>query len=87
MNAIITNATRNTGSTLGPAPVQRVAKLLAARGCETIDMPITGGYVAAYEGKLALMIGAEEKTLQRALPVFRAFASTITRDFFWRLAC
>ena len=68
-----------TGSTLGPAPVHRVATALAARGCETIDMPITGGYVAAYDGKLALMVGAEEATLERALPVFRAFASVITR--------
>lgn len=65
-----------TGSTLGPASVHRVAAALAARGCETIDMPITGGFVAAYEGKLALMVGADEQALKRALPVFRAFAST-----------
>ena len=68
-----------TGSTLGPEPVQRVAKLLAERGCATFDMPITGGYIAAYEGKLALMIGGDEMALARALPAFYTFASVIIR--------
>ena len=68
-----------TGSTIGPAPVRRIAKSLAAHGCDTLDMPITGGYPAAYEGKLALMIGGAQATLDRALPVFRAFASIIAR--------
>ncbi|NBU73001.1 MAG: hypothetical protein EBS53_16435, partial [Bacteroidetes bacterium] len=29
-----------TGSTLGPAPVQRIAQAFAAKQCVTIDMPI-----------------------------------------------
>jgi len=68
-----------TGSTLGPAPVQRIAAALAAKGCTTLDMPITGGYLAAYEGKLVLMIGGAPDALARALPVFRAFADNILR--------
>ncbi len=67
-----------TGSTLGPAPVHKVAKLLATKTCATIDMPITGGYLAAYEGKLALMIGSSKENLERALPVFQTFANVIT---------
>ena len=68
-----------TGSTLGPAPVRAIADALTARGCATIDMPITGGYLAAYEGKLSLMVGGAEETLARAMPVFRAFAHIVTR--------
>jgi 2-hydroxy-3-oxopropionate reductase len=68
-----------TGSTLGPAPVLHIAEALAAKGCATIDMPITGGYLAAADGKLALMIGANDDTLARALPVFQTFAHIITR--------
>lgn len=68
-----------TGSTLGPEPVQRIAAALAERRCATLDMPITGGYIAAYEGKLVLMVGGDEATLARALPVFSAFARAITR--------
>ncbi len=68
-----------TGSTLGPAPVRRIAEALAARGCATLDMPFTGGRLAAYDGTLSLMIGGAQETLDRALPVLRAFAQTITR--------
>jgi len=68
-----------TGSTLGPAPVRSIAAALAAKGCTTLDMPITGGYLAAYEGKLVLMIGGAQDALERALPVFRAFAHNILR--------
>ena len=67
-----------TGSTLGPEPVQRIAKALSEKGCATLDMPITGGYLAAYEGKLVLMIGGDETVLARALPVFYSFAHIIT---------
>ncbi len=68
-----------TGSTLGPAPVIKVAAALAEKGCATIDMPITGGYLAAAEGKLSLMTGGDEATLARAAPVFGAFAHIVTR--------
>jgi 2-hydroxy-3-oxopropionate reductase len=68
-----------TGSTLGPAPVRRIAVTLAAHDCATIDMPITGGFLAAAEGNLALMLGGEPGVIDRALPAFRTFASTITR--------
>ena len=67
-----------TGSTLGPAPVQKISKALAKNGCDTLDIPITGGYIAAAEGKLALMVGADETVLARALPVLYAFANVIT---------
>src|SRR4051812_45025376 len=63
-----------TGSTLGPQPVLRIAAALDAKHCTTIDMPITGGYLAASAGKLALMVGAAEETLARARPVFSSFA-------------
>lgn len=76
--ALLQNAIFATGSTLGPAPVQRIAKALAENGCDTLDIPITGGYIAAAEGKLALMVGADETVLARALPVLYTFANVIT---------
>jgi 2-hydroxy-3-oxopropionate reductase len=79
LNALRPGTIFATGSTLGPAPVRRVAATLAAKGCATVDMPITGGYLAAAEGKLALMLGGEQAAIDRALPAFRTFASTTTR--------
>lgn len=72
------NAIFATGSTLGPAPVQRIAMKIAAKGGNTLDMPISGGIIAAREGTLSLMVGGGFETLQRALPVFRVFARDIT---------
>ena len=79
INTIESGAIFATGSTLGPAPVLKIAAALAGKGCATIDMPITGGYLAASEGKLALMVGGDEAVLARAMPVFSSFAHVITR--------
>ena len=73
------NAIFATGSTLGPQPVIDAARILNDKGCATIDMPITGGYLAAAGGELALMLGGNEDVIARATPAFQAFASTITR--------
>lgn len=67
-----------TGSTLGPAPVKRIAQQIAAKGGETLDMPISGGIIAAREGTLSLMVGGDPATLERALPVLKVFARDIT---------
>lgn len=67
-----------TGSTLGPEPVQRVAMQIAAKGGDTLDMPISGGIIAAREGTLSLMVGGSERTLERVMPVLRTFARDIT---------
>lgn len=67
------------GSTLGPGPVQKIAAALAAKGATTLDIPISGGILAARKGTLSLMAGGEQATLERALPVLRVFARDITR--------
>ncbi len=56
-------------------PLSRVGVI----GLGIIDMPITGGYLAAADGKLALMLGGEQGVIDRALPAFQSFASTLTR--------
>ena len=68
-----------TGSTLGPQAVKDAAHELAKHGCATIDMPITGGYLAARDGQLALMLGGDEAVIERARPTFQSFASILTR--------
>ena len=67
-----------TGSTLGPAPVQRVAAQIAAKGGHTLDIPISGGIIAARDGALSLMVGGDTAVLQRARPVLEVFARDIT---------
>jgi 2-hydroxy-3-oxopropionate reductase len=67
-----------TGSTLGSAPVRRVAAVLARKNCELLDAPISGGYLAAREGTLSLMVGGKPRILERVTPLLRAFARDIT---------
>ena len=66
------------GSTLGPAPVKKIAAALSTNGAATLDMPISGGIVAARNGALSLMVGGAPATLERALPVLRTFSHEIT---------
>jgi len=66
------------GSTLGPEPVLKIAAALAAKDVEVIDAPMSGGYVAARQGTLSLMIGADPKTLERGMPVLSAIAGEMT---------
>ena len=67
------------GSTLGPAAVHALSGAIAARGGETLDAPISGGYLAALEGALSMMIGGRQAVLGRAMPVLAAIASRVTR--------
>jgi 2-hydroxy-3-oxopropionate reductase len=66
------------GSTLSPAAVRDTARAIAAKGGETLDIPISGGYLAAYDGTLSLMVGGATATLDRARPMFATFANQIT---------
>src|SRR5262245_54172155 len=66
------------GSTLGPAPVRKIAQALEGRA-HVLDIPISGGLVAAREGTLSVMAGGEDAVIERALPVLKVFARDITR--------
>ena len=67
------------GSTLGPGAVRRIAEALAPKRAHVLDIPISGGIVAAREGALSVMAGGEDAVLERAMPVLKVFARDITR--------
>jgi 2-hydroxy-3-oxopropionate reductase len=67
------------GSTLGPAPVRKIAAALEGRGAQVLDIPISGGIVAAREGALSVMLGGEDAAVERAMPALEVFARDITR--------
>lgn len=67
------------GSTLGPEPVRRIAQALTPKRAHVLDIPISGGIVAAREGALSVMAGGDDAVLERALPVLKVFARDITR--------
>jgi 3-hydroxyisobutyrate dehydrogenase len=59
-------------TTNSPACVRRVHALLAQRGVQFLDAPVSGGREGAHSGKLALWVGGDEATYRRHEGVLRA---------------
>jgi len=66
-------------STCAPAHTQEMATRLASeRGMLWLDAPISGGAPAALEGRMAIMVGGEQETFERARPLWDALARRAT---------
>ena len=56
-------------STVGPSPARKVAKALEPRGVAFVDAPVAGSVGPAGEGTLAIMVGGDRDTVDRARPL------------------
>ena len=56
-------------STVGADTARSAGAQLAARGVDFLDAPVSGGVEGAAKGTLAIMVGGEERVLERARPV------------------
>jgi 3-hydroxyisobutyrate dehydrogenase-like beta-hydroxyacid dehydrogenase len=64
-------------STVSPALNRECAATLATRGASFLDAPVSGGPAGAAAGTLTVMVGGDDATFQRAVPVFEAFGGKI----------
>ena len=64
-------------STVSPGLNRDCAESLAVRDAAFLDAPVSGGPAGADAGTLTVMVGGDEATFTRALPVFEAFGSKI----------
>jgi len=64
-------------STVSPGLNRHCAEILARRGASFLDAPVSGGPAGAEAGTLTVMVGGDEATFNRALPVFEAFGGKI----------
>jgi 3-hydroxyisobutyrate dehydrogenase len=60
-----------------PATSRRIASRLAERQVAFADAPVSGGTNGAEAGTLTVMVGGEEETYRRALPILSAFGKRI----------
>jgi 3-hydroxyisobutyrate dehydrogenase len=60
-----------------PATSRRIASRLAERQVAFADAPVSGGTDGAEAGTLTVMVGGEEETYRRALPILAAFGKRI----------
>jgi 3-hydroxyisobutyrate dehydrogenase/2-hydroxy-3-oxopropionate reductase len=64
-------------STVLPATIRSVEAAVRATGSGLLDAPVSGSVTLAEAGKLTVMVGGEERDLERARPVFDALATSI----------
>jgi len=65
-------------STVSADTAKSAATLLAERGVQFLDAPVSGGVEGANRGTLAIMVGGDEQTFLAAKPVLDAMGSTVT---------
>jgi len=64
-------------STIVPSLVHKIAKEATARGVCFLDAPVSGTQETSKVGGLSIMVGGDAATLDRAMPVFKAFGKKI----------
>ncbi|NDU85326.1 MAG: NAD(P)-dependent oxidoreductase [Ferrovum sp.] len=57
-------------SSIPPDTAREHAQRLSVRGIEALDAPVSGGVVGAHDGTLAIMVGGEMTSFERARPLF-----------------
>jgi 3-hydroxyisobutyrate dehydrogenase len=65
-------------STVSSDTARTAASRLAECGAEFLDAPVSGGVEGARDGTLAIMVGGEPATFERAGPVLAAMGRTVT---------
>jgi 3-hydroxyisobutyrate dehydrogenase len=64
-------------STIDPSVSRKVAQVLAAKGIEMLDAPVTGGDTGAQAGTLTIMAGGKEEVYRQCLDIFNAMGKNI----------
>lgn len=64
-------------STIDPDGARRVAAALESRGVHMLDAPVSGGAAVADAGTLSIMVGGDERTLERVRPILQCYGTTI----------
>lgn len=66
-------------STIKPATSIKIHQLLAEKGVESLDAPVSGGEGGAKSAALSIMVGGSQAAFKRALPLFEKMGKNIIR--------
>src|SRR5216684_1814293 len=64
-------------STISPIVTRTLAARLAEHSIPMLDAPVSGGDKGAIAGTLSIMVGGDEGTFERCMPIFQALGKTI----------
>jgi len=64
-------------STIKAETAEQLAADASERGVYVLDAPVSGGFMGAHEGTLAVLVGGDEAALDRCRPVFERWAKLV----------
>jgi 3-hydroxyisobutyrate dehydrogenase len=64
-------------STISPSATRKIAERLKEKKVYMLDAPVSGGEQGAIDGTLSIMVGGEEKIVERCRPVLTAMGKNI----------
>jgi 3-hydroxyisobutyrate dehydrogenase len=64
-------------TTSTPELAQKISVYASARGCFSLDAPVSGGDIGAREARLAIMCGGNQQAYDKTLPLFQIMGRTI----------
>ena len=65
-------------SSISPVETKAFAEKINALGCTYLDAPVSGGEVGAKAGTLTIMVGGDQTTFDKVLPLFELMGQNIT---------
>jgi 3-hydroxyisobutyrate dehydrogenase len=66
-------------STIRPETAEDLALVAGRRDIHVLDAPVSGGFMGAATGRLAVLLGGDEEVLDRCRAAFSAFADKVVR--------
>jgi 3-hydroxyisobutyrate dehydrogenase len=67
-------------TTSSPELAQRIAAAAAARGCRSLDAPVSGGDIGARDAKLSIMVGGASEAFEEARPILQLMGTNIVHQ-------
>jgi 2-hydroxy-3-oxopropionate reductase len=64
-------------STIPPATTRKVSALLAGKGVDMLDAPVSGGEAGAAAGTLSIMVGGKPEVFERMKPLLGLLGKTL----------
>jgi 3-hydroxyisobutyrate dehydrogenase-like beta-hydroxyacid dehydrogenase len=64
-------------STIHVRTAVELAEVAAEQGVHLVDAPVSGGFMGAHDGRLAVMVGGTEEAMERLQGPFSAFADLV----------
>lgn len=64
-------------STIRAETAEELAVVAAEHGVHVIDAPVSGGFMGAHDGTLAVMVGGDRAAYERVKDVFACFATVV----------